>query len=189
MPSKIQIKKEQILDCAVQMVREKGMKGLNARNLSKALGCSVHPIFRAFANMEDLKENVFAVIAENYQEYLAESMSGEDPLQNLLLAYIRYAQNEKECFKLLHMSDRLGLHETAEFTGVGINKIIVEAMAGETGLSIKDAETLYTGTFFTAHGIASMLAMNHCSFSEETITNLLAEVFDGMVMKLKTQAK
>ncbi len=185
MPPKIQITKEQILNCAIQIVKEKGMQDLNARNLANALGCSVHPIFRTFNNMDELKGEVFSAIAEDYQNYLIQSMAGDAPLQNLLLSYIRYAQEEKEFFKLLHMSDRLALHKTDEFSSVGVNKVIVDAIAKETHLSISDAQTLYTGTFFAAHGLAAMLATNHCSFSEEDIRALMEKVFDGMVMKLE----
>lgn len=185
MPPKIQITEEQIIKGAIEIIRKDGIEALNARSLANVLGCSVQPIFRTFSNMGELKKRVTAVIAEEYQQYLLKEMSIEDRMLGLLFAYIRYAQKEKNFFKLLHMSDRLELRETEEFTKVGINKSIVDTMAEMTGLSAENAETLYTGTFFTAHGIASMLASNHCSFSEDSIQRIITDVFDGLVLKLK----
>jgi len=187
MPPKIQVTEEKIIKEAMGIVRQQGIEALNARGLAKALGCSVQPIFRAFANMEELKKKVTACVADEYQQYLLREMSVKDQMLGLLMAYIRFAQQEKNYFKLLHMSDRLGLHETREFTQTGVNKDIILMMVEMTGLSQEAAVTVYEGTFFAAHGIASMLATNHCSFSDEVIKDIITNVFDGMVLKLKRE--
>jgi len=185
MPPRIQVTEEQIIQGAIGIIRKDGINALNARSLAKVLGCSVQPIFRAFANMGELRERVTAMIAEEYQQCLLKGMSAEDPLAGLLLEYIRYAQREKHFFILLHLSDRLGMQEAKEIAQFGINKRIVDAMAEKTGLPKEDAQTLYVGTFFAAHGVASMLATNHCSFTEETILKIITDIYDGLVFKLK----
>ncbi len=186
MPPKIRITEEQIVEGAVGIVRESGMKALNARGLASVLGCSVQPIFRVFAGMEELKKRVFAEISQEYQQYLLNGMAQEDSLDGLLMAYIHYARNEKQCFRLLHMSDRLGYNRTQEFTGVGINQTIVEAMKRETGLPLRAAQSLYVGTLFAAHGIATMIATNHCGFSDEEIQEIISNVYDGLLLKLRS---
>lgn len=186
MPPKIKITEEAILDAAVRITEEQGIEGLNARSLAKELGCSVQPIFRVYSGMEDLKKAVVAKVAEMYYRYLSDAISLEDDLVGLEMAYIRFAQEKKNLFRLLHMSDRLGLHRTEEFTEEGINREIIEAMARMTGLPLEQARMLYTGAFFTAHGIASMIATNHCSFQEEEIQEIMKNVFEGLVMKLRS---
>lgn len=185
MPPKIKITEEAIIDAAVKIIREQGIEKLNARSLAQELGCSVQPIFRAFSSMEDLKKAVVAKVGEIYSKYLSDSISMEDNMVGLEMAYIRFAQEEKNLFQLLHMSDRLGLSKTEEFTAVGIDREIIEAMARMTGLSIEQATMLYTGTFFAAHGIATMLATNHCTFTEEEIRSIVENVFYGLIMKLR----
>ena len=185
MPPRIQTTEEQIIEGALKIIREDAMSALNARSLAKKLGCSVQPIFRAFTNMAELKERVFDVIADQYQQYLLQSMTMDDQMLGLLMAYVRYAREEKNYFKLLHMSDRLGLNEPAEFTQVGINKEISNMIAKMTGLSPEQGEIVYAGTFFAAHGIASMVATNHCTFTDETIKGIITDVFWGLVLKLK----
>jgi len=189
MPPKIQVTESQIIEGAVGIVKERGMEALNARSLAKVLGCSVQPIFRVFAGMDELKQRVTEEIIGEYRQYLLQQMAGEDALNGLLMAYIHYAQNEKQCFRLIHMSDRMGFERTQEFTGKDINKIIVDAMAEETGLSKEAAKSLYVGTFFAAHGIAAFLATNHCSFSDQEIQFIIGNVFDGLLLKLKGQDK
>lgn len=184
MPPKIRVPKELIIEKAVGIVKNRGMEGLNARSLAKELNCSVQPLFRDFASMEELKEAVFRKIAEYYQDCLRESISFEDGLVGLGMAYIRFAREEKNFFRLLHMSERQGIKEMEEFTSVDINKEIVDAMAAMTGLTQEKAEKLYLGTFYTAHGIASMLATNFYEFRDEEIRKILENVFDGLCMKL-----
>lgn len=184
MPPKIRVPKEMIIEKAVGIVKNKGMEGLNARSLAKELNCSVQPIFRAFSSMEELKEAVFRKIAEYYSEYLRNAISLEDGLVGLEMAYIRFAREEKNFFRLLHMSERQGVNEMSEFTTVGINKEIVDAMAAMTGLTQEKATMLYLGAFYTAHGIASMLATNFYEFKDEEIQEIMENVFDGLCMKL-----
>lgn len=185
MPPKIRITEEAMIHAAIEIVKEQGIEKLNARSLAKELGCSVQPIFRIFSSMEDLKKAVVTKVSEIYSQYLFDSISQEDQLVGLELAYIRFAQEQKNLFRLLHMSDRLGISKTEEFTAVGINHEIIKAMAQMTGLTLEQSTILYTGTFFTAHGIATMLATNHCTLKEKEIRNIIENVFHGLVRKLR----
>lgn len=187
MPPKIKITEEAILDTAVRITAEQGIEKLNARSLAKELNCSVQPIFRVYSSMEDLKKAVIVRVGEIYSRYLSDSISQEDGLVGLEMAYIHFAQEQKHLFRLLHMSDRLGLNKTEEFTKVGINREIVMAMAQMTGLTPEQSAMLYTGAFFTAHGIASMIATNHCSFQEAEIQEIMKNVFEGLILKLRSE--
>lgn len=187
MPPKIKITEEAILSAAVRITEEQGIEKLNARSLAEELGCSVQPIFRVYSGMEDLKRAVIARVGEIYYQYLFDSISLEDGLVGLEMAYIHFAQERKHLFRLLHMSDRLGLSKTEEFTKEGINHEIIRAMGRMTGLTQEQSTMLYTGAFFTAHGIASMLATNHCSFQEEEIREIMKNVFEGLILKLRSK--
>lgn len=185
MPPKIRITKENIIEKSVEIVREQGIDNLNARSLAKKLGCSVQPIFRAFSSMGELKETVLQYVADYYSDYLRKAISEEDGLVGLEMAFIRFAREEKNFFRWLFMSDRLGLKETKEFTSVGINKEIIEVMAKMTELTIEQATQLYQGSLFAAYGIASMIATNHCDFRDEEIQGIMENVFFGIVLKLR----
>lgn len=186
MPPKIQVSEERILQQAVKIVRQYGIPALNARAIAKALNISVQPIFRTFHSMGELKSRVTDFVMEDYRRRLMEGLSEPDPMNGLLMAYIRYAKEEKQFFRLLHLSDRLTLNGTGDFVGVGINKIIVDAMMKETGLSHDDAEALYLGCLFAAHGMAAMLSTNHCDFSEENIQEIIGNVYDGLILNLNS---
>ena len=53
MPPKIKITKEEIVDTALNLVREAGEQALNARSIAAKLKCSTQPVFSNFETMED----------------------------------------------------------------------------------------------------------------------------------------
>ena len=70
MPPRTVFKKEDVLNVAYAIVKKEGFEGLNARRIAKELNSSVHPIFRHFTDMEELKKAVYKKIYAKYQEYM-----------------------------------------------------------------------------------------------------------------------
>ena len=66
MPPKVKYEKSQIIDAAVQLVRESGLENLTARRLASKLGCSVCPIFTVFKSMEEVADGTMAAIRHIY---------------------------------------------------------------------------------------------------------------------------
>ena len=187
MPPKIKTTQEDIINASYQIVREEGMKKLTARNVAQRLGTSVQPIFRAFVNMEDLEEVVMEKIKNTYKEYIMNSVSLEDSLMGTVAAYIKFAREEKQLFQILHMSDRYGISKTQEISTGDMNVEIVKVIAQMEKITMEEAALIYQAIFFTAHGMASMVATNHCGFSDEEVGQILENVFDGLSMKLKSE--
>lgn len=171
------------------MVREKGIESLNARDLAKEIGCSVHPIFRTYRSMEGLKSAVYKKAENIYNErMLSAGEHTDDGFLNMGLAYIDFAKNEKNLFKLLFMSD--AFRELSIMDVVGTTEgddEVIGMLCQRSGLSIKAAQELYAGIWITTHGIASMFATNNCRFSDEENKRLLNNSFMGLLLKLKNE--
>lgn len=187
MPPRIKTTAEDIINAAYEIVREEGMKKLTARNVAQRLGTSVQPIFRSFVNMEDLEEMVMEKIKNTYREYIMNSVSIDDGLMGTVMAYIQFARAEKNLFQILHMSERYAFQEAKEISNVDINGEIVKVIAQMEDMTIEEAAFLYQATFFTAHGIASLVVTNHCEFTNEEIKTVLNRVFQGTVLKIKSE--
>lgn len=186
-PPKIKITEEEIVNAAICLVRKNGLESLNARDLAKELGCSVHPIFRSFHSLEGLKAAVYQKVANIYNEHmLSAGTHSEDAFLNMGLNYIHFAKEEKNLFRLLFMSDAFREQSIMDIVGTteGDDEVI-ELLCQKTGLSMKAAQELYAGIWITTHGIASMYATNNCRFSDEEIRRLLNNAFMGLLLKLK----
>ena len=55
MPPKAKFTKEQIVDVAVQVTREKGIEAVTAREMGNALGVSTRPVFTWFPTIDALR--------------------------------------------------------------------------------------------------------------------------------------
>lgn len=119
MPPKIKITKEEIVDTALNLVREAGEQALNARSIAAKLRCSTQPVFSNFETMDDLHNAVKETAYAEYQSYLKTEMEAGKypPYKASGMAYIRFAREEKELFKLLfylfHMETWICAHGMA----------------------------------------------------------------------------
>ncbi len=189
MPPKIKVTEEDIINVAIGIVQEKGFENLNARDLAKKIGCSVHPIFRAFDSMEGLKSAVYKRAESIYNQRMLNAMEqNKEGFLSVGLTYINFAKNEKNLFQLLFMSDAFREQSMLDIVGAteGDDEVL-EMLCQNTGLSPQGAKELYAGIWLTTHGIASMFATNNCRFSDEENQRLLNNSFIGLVMKLKRE--
>ena len=177
MPPKVKVTKKDIIDTSLELCRKHGESALNARSVAAALGCSTQPVFSNFATMEELSLAVRAAAYELYLSFLQrEAESGKYPqYKSFGMAYIRFAKEEKELFKLLFMCDRRGaeLMPTADFDASV--KMIMEA----NGLSEEEATLLHMEMWVCVHGIATMFATSFLELDEKTVSTMLTDVYLG----------
>ena len=110
MPPKFKFSREEIINHAANIVRRQGISGLTARALAAELGSSPKPIFGLFQNMEEVQQEVIRYANSLYLTYVQKGMTNPDypPYKGSGLAYVQFAKEEKELFKLLYMRDRTG---------------------------------------------------------------------------------
>ena len=69
MPPQPKYSKEEILNIAFETVRKNGYNSLTARDLAASLGTSTRPIFTAFENMEQLKNEILIKAYDLFEKY------------------------------------------------------------------------------------------------------------------------
>ena len=178
MPPKVKITKEDIINTAVELVRTSGEQSINARSIAASLNCSTQPIFSNFGTMEELQS---AVISNAYERYLGfinrEVESEKYPKYKAFgMAYIRFAKEEGELFKLLFMRDRSGeeLSLSPDF------EQSVEIIMDANGISREKAYLLHLEMWTFVHGIATMIATSFLDFDAELISNMTSDVYHGI---------
>ncbi|MDO9493643.1 TetR/AcrR family transcriptional regulator [Acetobacterium sp.] len=179
MPPKIKIKEDAILDVALEITRKSGIKGLNAREIAKILDCSIQPIFRTFQNMDNLKTALYQKVEDYYNTYMLAGMNHRIPFLGMGLAYIRFASEEKNLFKLLFMSESIAVDNPMDMISGDDNQEVIELIAGMTGLNQEHSKKLFVDIWLLTHGIASLVATNHCQFSHQEIEAILMDAFKG----------
>ena len=69
MAPKNKFTKEEMVEAALRVVREKGMEGLSAKSMASALGTSTQPVFTAFGSMAGIKQAVYDAAVRVYDSY------------------------------------------------------------------------------------------------------------------------
>lgn len=182
MPPKVKVTKDAIVSAGIEIVRESGADSVNARSVAAKIGCSTQPIFSNYASMDELKEDIIKVAGERYMDFTLAYRTAENfpDYKNTGLAYITYAKKERELFKLLFMRHRT----SEEYAHNEINiEPVLDILTKATGLSRKDAELLHSEMWIFVHGIATMTATDYLDISDEDISNMMTDVFQGLLKR------
>ena len=183
MAPKVRITKEEIVEGAIELVRQGGELALNARNLAAALNCSTQPIFSNFSSMEELRMVVIAQIDQLCNQYIKREVeSGVYPAYKASgMAYIRFAKEEGELFKLLYMRDR---SQEAESKEMELGDEMESILQDSTGLSGAEAEFFHLEMWAFVHGIATMFATGFLNLDWEVVSKMLTDVYQGLKQQL-----
>ena len=186
MPRKTKVTKADILETAVQLVRQEGGAALNARALAKALNCSTQPIFSNYSSMDEVRTEVIRQAEALYDQYIREGLESTQfpPFKASGMAYIRFAMEERELFKLLFMRDRseetaLGTTEEVEF--------LFDLIEKNVGISREDAKVFHLAMWVYVHGIATMVATGYLDWDWELISRMMTDQYEGMKMRYQKE--
>lgn len=188
MPPKAKTNRQQIIDTAFEIVRENGANALNARNLAHRIGCSTQPLFYNFSTMEELLESVIAKANEFYHSYIWQAMSEAKfpPYKASGMAYIQFAKEERNLFKLLFMRDRT--NEKVDIQNANFEEIVSMLMTNY-GLSHEEAQLFHLEMWSVVHGIAAMQATSFLDLDAEMISTCLTDVFEALKLRLAQRKK
>lgn len=179
MPPKVKTSKESITEAAFQIVRERGAKAINARDIAAALGCSTQPIFSNFSSMSELKLSVIERADKLCEEYIREEAEGgEFPAYKASgMAYIRFAKEEKELFKLLYMRNRA---DETDYPALDLSSQMAEIVQNATGLEGENVKLFHLEMWVYVHGIASLFATGFLDLDRELVSKMITDCYQGL---------
>lgn len=179
MPPKVRITKEDIVNAALEIVRIGGAEAINARTVAAMLRCSTQPVFSNFATMEALRLAVVEKADALCQGYIQREIeSGQYPEYKASgMAYIRFAKEERELFKLLYMRDRREEPVPEEFE---MGEQMATIVHHTTGLSGGDMQLFHLEMWAYVHGIATMFATGFVDLAWELVSKMLTDAYRGL---------
>lgn len=190
MPPKAKFTKQEIMQAAMEIVRERGLEAVTSRELSKRLGSSPCPIFTVFSNMEEVNSEIIHTAKKLYKEYIKDGLKQEQAFKGVGLAYIRFAINEPKLFHILFMQEQLEPTDiTHTLMMIDENYTdILNSVKEPYGLQEEDARRLYQHLWIYTHGIATLCATKVSVFTEDEILTMMSEIFISLLRKIKNSA-
>ena len=179
MPRTAMITKEKLVEAAMQLLEAEGIEQVTARKVAAKAGCSTQPIFRLYKNMGELIDEVVHCAADKFDEYYTNFKRVDDtPFVNLGLAYISFAKDNENIFRLLfasHIKKPLSTYELINGRDKGyvlteVDKCTDRALGG----------AIFSDIWMYIHGCACLVLNDEFDLTEaETV-----EAIKGMYAKL-----
>ena len=179
MPPAAKITKDAILDAGLSLIREQGPDALNARALAARMHCSTQPIFSNFPSMDALRLALVAQAVALYRARTAAEIAQNryPPYKASGMAYIRFAQEEPQLFRLLYMRDRQAENESVQDS---LTPQMISMVQQNTALNASQAGIFHLEMWAFVHGLAVLCATNFCPLDEDSISRMITDAFQGL---------
>lgn len=179
MPPKCRFTRSEIVDAALSIARSEGAKAVTARAVAAKLHASPKVIFGLFSGMEELQQELVRAANAVYQSYMEQAIAkGEyPPYKASGMAYIRFAMEEKELFRLLFMRDRSREEPSENSEEI---RPLLALIQQSTGLSEEKALLFHLEMWMYVHGIATTLVTSYVDWDPSLISQTLTDVYEGL---------
>ena len=177
MPPKQRIFTKDIVNAATEILRLQGADKLNARAIAAELGCSTQPIFSAFESMDELHDAVFIAAHDRFLEFLDKHTQPRRVLISMICAYVEFARQEPEFFKLLFLSNVM--RDAEIYALYQRNSMIEKTIMSTAGVTEQQAWDLFFHVFIFAHGLAALVVNNENALGETSLPGLVQDAIIG----------
>ena len=187
MPPKARYTKDEILQKAFEMTREKGIDSVVARELGKELGTSSSPIFTAFRNMEELQQEIRKKALHEFESYVKDALHYTPAFKYVGMKMVEFAMKEPKLFQLVYMKE----HDSSQNFSMLVEElgdtveVCVRIIQKDYELSREQAEKLFRQVWLNTFGICVLVAGNVCQMTQEEISEMLSITFQGTLMLIK----
>ena len=181
MPPKRKFDKEDILNAATEIIASG--EELTARAVAKKAGCSTQPLFSCFADMREVKKEVYSRAIQIYKEYVYKVRENVPFYKATGIGYVEFARKKPNLFKLLFMSN-----STEGADEIPLDDVI-EIVQNATGYPYEAAKNFHFYSWIFVHGIASMIASGFIDWDEETVDKALTTEFVAIKEKFDKDLK
>ena len=181
MPPKTKFNKEDIIEVAFEIGKEKGFSAITARNVANRLGCSVAPIYVNYETIDCLIEAVVMRVFALSDELLAKQ-KGSNLFENIGRASLEFAREYPVFFRELTMKPNsyMSSYETIE------NNMLEALSEDETmrDLTLDERKRLFFKMRVFQLGLSAMIANDHIPswLDDQEAEQLLFEIGDELTL-------
>ena len=182
MPAKKQITKAMILSAALELLRGGGIGAVQVKALARELNCSTQPIYLSFESMGQLRAELSSLALGEFVRTIGAHGAQADLYG---LAYIRFAQQEKNLFQFLFM--RQNAYQELRESLLPIMQSSIARLMERYQIGWEEAHYFHDQLWVHTHGIAAMIATGFCDWNMDKVQTMLAECEQYLSRKYAVQ--
>ena len=185
MPPKPMFTREEIVQAALDIVSERGIEALTARELGVKLGSSARPLFTVFKNMEELHE---AGAMARVEACAAGGRENAPIFKQGGMRMVLFGMREPKLYQLLFMEENTTAASFDDlFNRLGPTaQSCIDTICDTYGLTGAQARMLFENVWIYTFGVGALCATRVCSFSQQQLGQMLTTQFQGMMMLIKS---
>lgn len=191
MPPKPKFTREEIVQAALEVVSQKGVDALTAKELGDALGTSARPIFTVFGSMKEVQDAVHTAAMHRFEHFAAQKLPDMPLFKQVGMQMVLFGAKEPKLFQLLFMQEnRSSVSFDDVFGELGPTaETCIHAIQEEHNMTEAEAKLLFEHVWIYTFGIGALCATRMCQFSEKKLGEMLSTEFQAMKLFVKTNAK
>lgn len=190
MPPKPKFTKDEIVQAALEVVSQKGVEALTAKELGDALGSSARPIFTVFRSMKEVQDEVRAAAMRRFARFAAQTLPDMPLFKQVGMQMVLFGAKEPKLYQLLFMQEN---HNAASFDDVfgalgPTAETCIQSLRNAHGLTEAESRLLFETVWIYTFGIGALCATGTCRFSEQRLGEMLSTEFQAMLLFVKPDA-
>lgn len=165
--------REEMINAAVRVVREKGIDALTAKALAGELGVSTQPVFTCFHTIEEAKSEVRAAAERVYDRYVQDGLRMKIPFLGVGIQYIHFAKEEPQLYRLLFLAANEEGYSSAINALHHSQELVRDSLQQIYHIDGHTADRYFRDMWLVVHSLATLVVTGGCPYSEEEMENIL----------------
>lgn len=190
MPPKPKFTREEIVQTALEVVSQKGVDALTAKELGDALGTSARPIFTVFSSMKQVQDAVREAAMRRFESFAGQKLPDMPLFKQVGMQMVLFGAREPKLYQLLFMQEnRNAVSFDDVFGELGPTaQTCIRLIQEEYAMREADARLLFENVWIYTFGVGALCATRMCQFSEEKLGQMLSTEFQAMMLLVKSGA-
>ena len=181
MPAAKKVSRDQIIDAAVDVLRDGGFSAVNARSVAKKIGCSTQPIYFSFKSMDELKaaltERAIQMHTQRVRDSLRRHEGNDSRYSSYGMGFVKFAAEEKQLFRWLYLEgQQLGPYQSDI-----LMQEIIGVIVDEFGYTEDVARRFHQDMIYFTYGLAILANTDLLHLTEPELREALRREFRALI--------
>ena len=179
-PAARKVSKDEIIDAAVEVLRDGGFSAVNARSVARKLGCSTQPIYFSFQSMDELKaalsERAIRMHTRRVRDSLRAHEGNDSRYSSYGMGFVKFAAEEKQLFRWLYLEG----HQLGPYQNDVLLPEIIAVIVEEFGYGEEVARRFHQDMTYFTYGLAILANTGHLHLTEPELREAFHREFRAL---------
>lgn len=179
-PAARKVSKDEIIDAAVEVLRDDGFSAVNARSVARKLGCSTQPIYFSFQSMDELKaalsERAIRMHTRRVRDSLRAHEGSDSRYSSYGMGFVKFAAEEKQLFRWLYLEGK----QLGPYQNDVLLPEVIAVIVEEFGYTENIARRFHQDMTYFTYGLAILANTDHLHLTETELREAFRREFRAL---------